>query len=128
MSLAGRRAMVVDDSVIAASKLRVALESLGHTVVGSAASGADAPALYRDLRPDFVTMDIVMPDMDGVQATREILSEFPDAVVIMVTSLGQERMVMDALKAGALGYIVKPIKAEAISSTLDRLTSRFENR
>jgi len=119
--------MVVDDSVIAVAKLRMALESLGHTVVGSTDSGANALALYRDLRPDFVTMDIVMPDMDGVEVTREIISEFPDAVVIMVTSIGQERMVMDALKAGALGYILKPIKADSIRSTLDKLAGRFAN-
>ncbi|WP_299443018.1 response regulator [uncultured Rhodospira sp.] len=119
--------MVVDDSVIAATKLRVALESLGHRVVGSTDNGTDALSLYRDLRPDFVTMDIVMPDMDGVQATRQILGEFPDAVVIMVTSIGQEKMVMDALKAGAVGYILKPIKADSISSTLEKLAGRFEN-
>ncbi len=127
MSWVSRRAMVVDDSVIAATKLRVALESLGHRVVGSTDNGTDALSLYRDLRPDFVTMDIVMPDMDGVQATRQILGEFPDAVVIMVTSIGQEKMVMDALKAGAVGYILKPIKADSISSTLEKLAGRFEN-
>ena len=127
MTQAGKRVMVVDDSVIAASKLRVALETLGHTVVGSSATGAEAPALYRELHPDFVTMDIVMPDMDGVEATRQIVAEFPDAIIIMVTSLGQERMVMDALKAGAVGYILKPIKAEAIRATLDKLASRLED-
>lgn len=126
MSWVSRRAMVVDDSVIAATKLRVALESLGHSVVGSIDNGTDALGMYRDLRPDFVTMDIVMPDMDGVQATRQILTEFPDAVVIMVTSIGQEKMVMDALKAGAVGYILKPIKADSIGSTLEKLAGRFE--
>jgi len=126
MSWVSRRAMVVDDSVIAATKLRVALESLGHSVVGSTDNGTDALGMYRDLRPDFVTMDIVMPDMDGVQATRQILTEFPDAVVIMVTSIGQEKMVMDALKAGAVGYILKPIKADSIGSTLEKLAGRFE--
>ncbi|MCF8483475.1 MAG: response regulator [Rhodospirillum sp.] len=120
------RAMIVDDSVIAVAKLRVALESLGYTVVGSANSGVSAQDLYRDLRPDVVTMDITMPDLDGVTATRRIVEEFPDAAVIMVTSHGQERMVMDALKAGAVGYVFKPIKAEALAATLAKVQARLE--
>jgi two-component system chemotaxis response regulator CheY len=127
MSLDNKRALVVDDSVIAVAKLRAALESLGHEVVATASGGAEALARFREVRPDFVTMDITMPDMDGVQATRRILTEFPEATIIMVTSHGQERMVMDALKAGAVGYVLKPIKADAIAATLAKVKTRFES-
>lgn len=102
--------LVVDDSLILVKKLSMLLEKVGYRVVRTAATGNQAVAAYRACKPDVVTMDITMPDMDGIEATRAIISEFPDAKIIMVTSHGQEQMVLDALKAGAKGYVLKPFQ------------------
>ena len=102
--------LVVDDSLIIVKKLSTLLEKVGYRVVQTAATGRQAIAAYRACMPDVVTMDITMPDMDGIEATRAIISEFPDAKIIMITSHGQEMMVLDALKAGAKGYVLKPFQ------------------
>lgn len=102
--------LVVDDSPIIVRKLSLLLERVGYRVAQTAATGKEAIAAYRACKPDVVTMDITMPDMDGIEATRAIISEFPDAKIIMVTSHGQEKMVLDALKAGAKGYVLKPFQ------------------
>ncbi|HXP96109.1 MAG TPA: response regulator [Telmatospirillum sp.] len=108
------KVMVIDDSLVAARKLETILADMGHQVVKTVASGAAALEAYRQCTPDLVTMDITMPDMDGIQATRGIVSAFPDARIIMVTSHGQEGMVREALKAGAKGYVLKPVKVEKL--------------
>lgn len=113
--------MVVDDSMLAMQVLKSALEELGHKVVGTAATGAAAVANYGNCNPDLVTMDITMPDMDGITATEKIVQSYPDACVIMVTSHAQKSMVMDALRVGAKGYILKPIKPDKLRDTLARL-------
>lgn len=116
--------LIVDDSLITVKKLTAMMETLGHDVVGTAGTGGTALAAYRALRPDLVTMDITMPDMDGVEATRRIVADFPTARIIMVTSHGQERMVIDALDAGASGYVLKPIRAEKLADMIDKALSR----
>lgn len=110
--------MVVDDSMLATQVLKSALEELGHKVVGTAATGAAALVAYESCNPDLVTMDITMPDMDGIQATEKIVQSYPDARVIMVTSHAQKSMVMDALRVGAKGYILKPIKPDKLRTAL----------
>lgn len=110
--------LIVDDSIIAIDKLTSMLSELGHNVVRIAATGEQALAAYRECRPDVVTMDITMPDMDGVQATRLIIEEFPDAYIIMATSHGQEKMVLSAIDAGARGYILKPIRPEKLAESM----------
>jgi two-component system chemotaxis response regulator CheY len=118
------KVLIVDDSLIAVKKLTLMLEGLGHQVVGTAGTGAKAVEAYRAVNPDLVTMDITMPDMDGVQATSSIISEFPSANIIMVTSHGQERMVIDSLDAGAKGYVLKPVRVEKLSDMIDKVLSR----
>lgn len=114
--------MVVDDSALSQKKLTTMLESLGHQVVGTALTGAEAVDSYGSTNPDVVTMDITMPDMDGIQATRELLTRYKDARIVMVTSHAQRSMVMDALDAGAIGYLIKPIAPEKLKETLDRVS------
>lgn len=114
----GLKVLVVDDSLIMIKKLGAMLEEMGHTVVGSAGTGAEAVLAYRNYAPDLVTMDITMPDMDGIEGTRRILAQFPSARVIMVTSHGQEKMVLDALDAGARGYLLKPIRQDKLSEMI----------
>lgn len=116
--------MIVDDSPIIQHKLSMMLELAGYRVVQKASTGTEAIAAYRSLRPDVVTMDITMPDMDGIQATRTIVGEFPDAKVIMVTSHGQEKMVLEALKAGAKGYVIKPFQAHKVYEAIQKACRR----
>ena len=116
--------LVVDDSLITISKIIAMLADMGHRVVRTAGTGAEALKAYRDCSPDIVTMDITMPDMDGVQATRLIVEEFPDAKIIIVTSHGQENMVLSAIEAGAKGYILKPIRPEKLQATIAQTQTR----
>jgi two-component system chemotaxis response regulator CheY len=112
--------LVVDDSPIITRKLTMMIELLGYKVVKTAATGMEAVAAYRACRPDVVTMDITMPDMDGIEATRRIIGEFPDAKIVMVTSHGQEKMVIDALKAGAKGYVLKPFDGHKVYEAIQK--------
>lgn len=119
--MAALNALVVDDSIITTDKLVNMLTELGHNVLQVAGTGEEALTAYRQLQPDFVTMDITMPDMDGVQATRLIVEEFPQANIIMATSHGQEKMVLAAIDAGARGYILKPIRKEKLQESIAKV-------
>jgi two-component system, chemotaxis family, chemotaxis protein CheY len=116
--------VVVDDSAITVRKLCTMLESLGYGIAATAESGRAAVQAYREVRPDVVTMDITMPEMDGIEATRAIMGEFPDARIVMVTSHGQEKMVLDALKAGAKGYVIKPFQEEKVYEAIQKACKR----
>ena len=113
--------MVVDDSQLAIRKMETMLVAMGHKVGQTASNGSVAIANYRKDIPDLVTMDITMPEMDGIEATGRIVAEFPDAKIIMVTSHGQEDMVRQAIKAGARGYVMKPVKAEELAVHIERV-------
>lgn len=116
--------LIVDDSPIITRKLGMMLEQLGYKIAQTAATGREAIAAYRACRPDLVTMDITMPDMDGIEATRVIMSEFPEAKIVMVTSHGQEKMVLDALKAGAKGYVIKPFQDHKVYEAIQKACKR----
>jgi two-component system chemotaxis response regulator CheY len=113
--------MVVDDSLLTIKRVSALLTDLGHQIVGTAGTGAQAMSAYEDCQPDIVTMDITMPDMDGIDATRSIMGKHPEARIIMVTSHGQERMVVDALSAGAKGYVLKPIKPDKLADMISKV-------
>jgi two-component system chemotaxis response regulator CheY len=112
--------MVVDDSLIMIQKLTIMLRELGHNVVRVCKDGAEAVRVYPLLNPDLVTMDITMPGMDGIDAMTAIMAENSDARVIMVTSHGQEAMVIRALEAGAAGYVLKPVTKERLSAMTEK--------
>lgn len=118
------KVIIADDSIITVKKLTVLIEGLGHQVVAAVATGLGALEAYRLHRPDLMTMDISMPDMDGVAATAAIVAEFPEARIMMVTSHGQERMVIDSLEAGALGYVLKPVRIEKLSDMIAKVMER----
>ena len=103
------RVLVVDDSAFMRNLLKQLLED-DHEVVGEAENGVEAVELYRELDPDVVTMDVVMPIRNGIEATTEIKSMDDDSVVIMCTSVGQEEKMREAVEAGADGYITKPFQ------------------
>jgi CheY-like chemotaxis protein/CheY-specific phosphatase CheX len=117
----GLRVMIVDDSLLVARKLETILSTLGHETVCTAASGEEALSAYQCGLPDLVTMDITMGGMDGIQATRLIVESYPDAKVVMVTSHGQEAMVREALKAGARGYVLKPVRPDKLEAMIKKV-------
>jgi two-component system chemotaxis response regulator CheY len=113
--------LVVDDSMIIRKTLQKKLEDMGHKVIASAASGKEAVEMYKKHNPDLVTMDITMPEMSGIEALKLIKDEFKDANIIMVTSHGEEKLVMDAISSGAKGYVLKPITEDKIKASLSKI-------
>ena len=101
--------------------LKKMLGKNGVTIVGEAEEGEEAIRLYDEKRPDFVTMDITMPGLDGITATRRIVNRYPGAKIIMVSALGQESKVREAITAGACDFIVKPLKEERLIKSLERV-------
>ncbi|MFA6195075.1 MAG: response regulator [Sulfurimonas sp.] len=110
--------LIVDDSLIIRKKITTIVEKLGHKVVGQATTGQEAIDIYENVQPDLVTMDITMPDMNGITAVKHIMKINTNAKIIMVTSLGQEDMVIDSIKAGAIGYMLKPITDEKLAEII----------
>ena len=112
------RALLVDDSPTARGVIARTVQQLGCEVVGLASDGREAVDMYKRLKPDFVTMDIVMPQMGGEEALKEIRAFDPAAVVIVVSSLGMMKKVLDCVKAGASYYLVKPFSSEKLKEVL----------
>jgi two-component system, chemotaxis family, chemotaxis protein CheY len=112
--------MIVDDSLIMAQRLKLMLSELGHSVVRMCQDGEEAIRDFALVKPDLVTMDITMPGMDGIDTMTAILANHPNALFVMVTSHGQEAMVVRAIDAGALGYVLKPVTKERLSAMLAR--------
>ncbi len=116
-----KKVMIVDDAAFMRVSIRNIVTKGGFEVVGEAENGAVAVAKYPELKPDIVTMDITMPEMNGLDALKAIRQADPNAKVIMISALGQETMVRDAVMAGAKGFVVKPFKEDAIISALNKL-------
>lgn len=116
------RILVVDDAAFMRMMIKDILTKNGYEVVGEASDGARAIDLFKETQPDLITMDITMPEMDGITALKEIKKLDPGAKVIMCSAMGQQAMVIDAIQAGAKDFIVKPFQAdrviEAIKKTL----------
>ncbi|MGQ9531322.1 MAG: response regulator [Desulfotomaculales bacterium] len=120
----GKRILIVDDAAFMRMMIRNILTKSGYEVVGEAENGAAAVALYQELRPDVVTMDITMPEMDGIEGVRQIRKIDPNANIIMVSAMGQQAMVMEAIQAGAKDFIVKPFQQERILQAIERVLAR----
>ncbi len=116
-----KRVLVVDDSVFMRDIIKDIFAAGGFTVVGEAGNGVEAVEKYRELKPDLVTMDLVMPYRNGIDATREILRNDSKALVVMCSALGQETMVMEAIEAGAVDFIVKPPRAEDVLAVVKKV-------
>ncbi len=116
--------LIVDDSKFMRKILSAILSEEGYTVVGEAENGKEATELYRRLRPDLVTLDIIMPEVEGVDALsalKKIIREDPDARVMVVSAMGQEAVVEEYLQAGAKDFIVKPFQATKIKDAIKGL-------
>ena len=124
MDTSALKVLVVDDSPIINRKICMMMDQIGYRVVGTAENGEEAIAVYKQCRPDVVTMDIAMPVMNGIEATRQIVKMYPQATIVMVTSHGQEKMVLDALKAGAKGYVLKPFQPKKIYEVIEKACKR----
>ncbi len=111
--------MIVDDSNFMRTKLRIALEKVGHEVVGQASNGNEAIDLYMKCQPDAVTMDIVMPEQNGLIAVKKIVDQDPNARIIVITALGHEPMIRKALSFGALNFLIKPVEPVEVVESLD---------
>lgn len=116
-----KRVLIVDDASFMRISLRTMLERNGFEVVGEAENGLEAINKYLTLKPDIVTMDITMPEMDGVQSLTEIKKHDPAAKIVMISALGQESWVKRAVMLGARGFVVKPFKEEYVVQTLSKV-------
>lgn len=115
--------LIVDDARFMRVTMKAMLEKNGFKVIGEAENGAVAIEQFSKLQPDIVTLDITMPEMDGITALKEIMKINPKAKVVMVSALGQQNYVMEALKLGAKGFVVKPYKEDYIVDTIKKLTN-----
>lgn len=116
-----KRVLIVDDAAFMRVSIRNIVTKNGFEVVGEAENGLVAIQRYSELKPDIVTMDITMPELSGLDALKAIRKIDPDAIIVMVSALGQESMVREAVLSGAKGFVVKPFKEENIAAALAKL-------
>lgn len=116
------RVLVVDDALFMRNMLKDIFVRAGHDVIAEAENGEIAINLYRELKPDLVTMDIVMPKKSGIEALKEIMAADASACVVMVSALGQDSLVLEAVESGAKDFIVKPFKEEKVLEIISRVT------
>lgn len=119
------KVLIVDDSLIVRKNMNRILSTLNQDVIGEAKDGQEAVSMCRSLKPDLITMDITMPDMDGIMAVKRIKEFDKEVKIIMSTSHGQEKMVLDSIKAGAKGYILKPLTKEKLLHSLQKIFPEF---
>ncbi len=117
-----KKVLIVDDASVVRLMIRKVLMQGGFEIVGEAVNGIDALTKYKELRPDVVTMDITMPEADGIQATKDIIAFDEDAKVVILSGIDQKEMLWQAIKAGAASYIVKPFENDRVLSTLKEVT------
>jgi two-component system, chemotaxis family, chemotaxis protein CheY len=115
-----KRVLVVDDANFMRMIVKDTLKPHGLEICGEATNGVEAVTKYNQLKPDLVTMDITMKVKDGLQAAREILAADPNARIIMVTALGQEKMLLDSIALGVRDFVVKPFTKERIISAVEK--------
>lgn len=113
--------LVTDDAAFMRMMVKDILTKGGHKVVGEAENGKQAVDKYKELKPDLVTMDITMPEMDGIEALKAIKAEDPSANVIMCSAMGQQAMVLEAIQAGAKDFVVKPFQADKVLSSVEKV-------
>ena len=115
-----KKIMVVDDAGFIRLMLSDMLKSVGFDVVAAATNGMEAVQMYRTYQPDLVTMDITMPEMDGIEALGEIIKFDPNAKVIMCSAMGQQKMVVHAIRVGAKDFLVKPFQKERVIEAINK--------
>ena len=116
-----QKILVVDDAAFMRMMLKDILTKGGYEVVGEAADGNEAVAKYNELKPDLVTLDITMPNKDGIAALKEIKASNPSALCIMCSAMGQQSMVIEAIQSGAKDFIVKPFQADRVIEAIHKV-------
>ena len=117
----GKRVLITDDAMFMRVTLKNILTKNGYEIVGEAANGRESVELYQKTRPDLVTMDITMPEMDGISAVKAIKELDPDANIVMCSAMGQKQMVIEAVAAGAKDFIVKPFQPDKVIEAVQKL-------
>lgn len=120
----GTKLMIVDDSVFVYEEMKHMLADSDYEIVGYAKSGEDAITMYEEIMPDVVTMDIIMPGLDGLETAKQILTRWPNAKIVMVSSLAYDETMQDAMKIGACDFLFKPIEEDQILKILDRVCKK----
>ncbi|WP_042223761.1 response regulator [Oceanobacillus manasiensis] len=115
-----QRILIVDDAAFMRMMIKDILTKNGFNVVGEAQDGVQAVEKYNELEPDLVTMDITMPEKDGITALKEIKTKHPNAKIIMCSAMGQQAMVIDAIQAGAKDFIVKPFQSDRVIEAIQK--------
>ena len=113
--------LICDDAIFMRTMVGDILQQAGFEIVGEAETGTQAVERYKALKPDLVTMDIVMPDMGGIDAVREIMKEHPKARIVMCSAMGQQALVVEAIQAGARDFIVKPFQPARVLEAVQRV-------
>ena len=116
-----RKILVVDDSYYMRTMLKNLLADAGHDIVGEAANGEDALRLAKSLSPDMITLDVILPDTTGLEVLKEIKKDQPNLKVVIVSAVGQELVVNEAIQNGAIAYIVKPFNEEKVLEVVDNV-------
>jgi len=112
--------LICDDAMFMRAAIRKTVEECGHTVIAEAGTGVECIEQYNTWKPDLILMDITMPDMDGIEATKRIISNHPEAKIVMVSALGQMEMVVNAITAGAKDFVVKPVDNDKLVSCIKK--------
>lgn len=120
------RVLIADDALFMRTVIKNNLERVGFEVVAEAANGREAVNLYKQYKPDLVFMDITMPEMTGIEAVKEIRKGYPESRIIMCSAMGQAPMVIEALKAGAVDFLVKPINNGRLVETARRVCNGLD--
>ena len=123
----GARVLIVDDAAFMRMMLTDILIEKGYEIAAEAEDGEEALRLYKELKPDLVTMDIVMPGAGGIDSLRHILKEDPEAKILIVSALGQQALVKEAIEAGARGFVVKPFKPEKVIEEVENIFKKLES-
>ncbi|MCK4257527.1 MAG: response regulator [Halanaerobiales bacterium] len=116
-----KRVLIVDDAAFMRMMIKNILTEAGYEIVAEAENGKQAVEKYNEYKPDLTTMDITMPEMDGISAVREIMGSDGSAKIIMCSAMGQQAMVIEAIQAGAKDFIVKPFKADRVLEAVNKV-------
>jgi two-component system chemotaxis response regulator CheY len=118
-----KRLLIVDDALIMRMRIREIAHEAGWEIAGEAADGEEAVSRYREVTPDLVTLDIVMPRLDGVGALKQLRAEFPAAKVVMVSAVDQKEKLAECIKLGAVDFLVKPFDRSRLKNLFDKLST-----
>lgn len=122
-SMGAKRLLIVDDAPIMRKRIKDIAEEVGWQIAGEANNGVEALALYEKEKPDLVTLDIVMPTMDGVTALKEMIASDPQARVVMVSAVNQKAKLVECIQSGALDFIVKPFEKDRLQKLFEKYLS-----